>query len=140
MMITQAMKNWFRRAFAWWPWKQSAQVAYPRMSGPLNAVVPSEGVAHSSIDGTAPQTSATPRLSTLEERPGYISPVPSNNDPATSHPSLLPTSVDMPVTPTDLLQDAPSTAEALSPTPQQRLEFLRYLVKRGLVNEGHEEK
>lgn len=134
-MITQAMKNWFHRAFAWWPWRQAAQDEDPHMSGPLKAVVPTEGIAHSSIDGTAPQTSSTPRLSTMEERPGYISqtPLPPNIDPAMPPLSPLPKQVES-------SQDVPQPADTLSPTPEQRLEFLRYLVQRGLVNEGHEEK
>jgi hypothetical protein len=73
----------------------------------------------------------------MEERPQSISPIPPNvnNDPIAPHPSPLPQPVDAAAA-----KDISLTADAPSPTQQQRLEFLRYLVSRGLVNEGHEEK
>ena len=28
MKLTQAIKNWLHKMFAWWPWKQSTQIEY----------------------------------------------------------------------------------------------------------------
>lgn len=108
---------------------------YKHASGPLNKGT-TEGVSLSTIDGTAPQTSVTPRLSTIEERPGRMfqtsSPAASDLNETPVPPSLVPP-LDMPGEPNkeDISPAVPST-----PTPQQRLEFLRYLVERGIVNEG----
>ncbi|HEV2579797.1 MAG TPA: hypothetical protein VGT44_03000 [Ktedonobacteraceae bacterium] len=144
-MITQRIKNWLRQVFSWWPSRrQASPVEYRHDSGALSVVAPSEGVSLSALEGTTPQTSATnttgaatPFLSTTEERPAYtaLTPSPANDEPAAPH---------LPGSPADIV---PASGEAVAltahippaPTPQQRLEFLRYLVKRGIVNEGKEE-
>lgn len=134
-MITQSIKHWLRKMFVWWPWRQTPPMEYNHVSGPLNEATP-EGVSLSTIEGTAPQTSVTPRLSTIGERPDCLvqTPSPAANDLAETPvpPSLTPP-VDTPGEPNkeDISPAVPST-----PTPQQRLEFLRYLVERGIVNEG----
>ena len=109
---------------------------YKHASGPLSKGT-AEGVSLSTIDGTAPQTSITPRLSTIEERPERIlqTPFPAASDLPVPTPVTSP--ADMPGEPIkeDILPAVPSV-----PTPEQRLEFMRYLVKRGIVNEGFEKK
>ncbi len=134
-MITQ-MKRWLRNMFAWWPWKYSPPVAYNNVSGPLSAETPQEGVSYSALEGTTPQASIAPRRFTTEERPERIvqahSPTTSDLTETPLPPSLRPP-VDISTEPgkEDATPAVPST-----PSPQQRLEFLRYLVKRGIVNEG----
>ena len=105
---------------------------YKHASGPLSQGT-AEGVSLSTIDGTAPQTSVTPRLSTIEERPERILQTPF---PAASDLSLPPPA-DIPGEP---IKEEISPAVPSAPTPEQRLEFMRYLVKRGIVNEGFEKK
>ena len=112
---------------------------YKHASGPLSQGT-AEGVSLSTIDGTAPQTSVTPRLSTIEERPERILQTPF---PAANH--LTETPVSPPVTPPADIPGEPIKEDILpavpsAPTPEQRLEFMRYLVKRGIVNEGFEKK
>ncbi len=112
---------------------------YKHASGPLSTGT-AEGVSLSTIDGTAPQTSITPCLSTIEERPERILQTPS---PVANH--LTETPVPPPVTPPadmpgEPIKEVISPAVPSAPTPEQRLEFMRYLVKRGIVNEGFEKK
>jgi hypothetical protein len=133
MMITQRIKNWLRRVFSWWPSRrQISPVEFRHDSGPLSVVAPSEGASRSTLEGTTPQTSATnatgaasttPFLSTTEERPTYTALTPSPADIASASAETASPPARIPPT----------------PTPEQRLEFLRYLVKRGILNEGKEE-
>jgi hypothetical protein len=134
-MITQAIKRWLRNMFAWWPWKQTPPVTYGQASGPLSVGTTPEGISLSSVEGTTPQASITPRLSTIEERPERA--LSSPNDMAeTPLPPSLRSPVDISTEPG---KDDASPAVPSTPTPQQRLEFLQYLVKHGIVNEGLEE-
>lgn len=138
-MITQAIKRWLRDMFAWWPWKHTPPVAYRQASGPLGMNTSQEGISLSAVEGTTPQASITPRLSTIEERPDRtISAHSPATDDMTETP--LPPSLRLPVDiTTEPGTDDASPAAPSAPTPQQRLEFLRYLVKRGIVNEGLED-
>ena len=135
-MITQSFKRWLHKMFAWWPWRQAQPMEYKHASGPLSKGT-AEGVSLSTVDGTAPQTSITPRLSTIEERPERIlqTPFPAASDLPVPPPVTTP--ADMPGEP---IKEDISPAVLSAPTPEQRLEFMRYLVKRGIVNEGFEKK
>ncbi len=126
-MITQAIKEWLQKMFAWWPWKQSTSVEYQPVASPVTWISTPETPFRSIREGTIPQTGTIPRLSTLEGRSERV---------------LQPRSEDLPAH-----TASPSSAEFAStssgahspvPTAQQRLEFLRYLVQRGIVNEGFE--
>jgi hypothetical protein len=132
-MITQAIKRWLSNMFAWWPWKHSPPREYRKASGPLSVGTTAEGMSLSAVEGTTPQGSITPRLSTIEERPERMNIPPANDIAETSLSSSLKPPVDISTEPGtgDAAPAVPST-----PTPQQRLEFLQYLVKRGIVNEG----
>lgn len=134
-MITQAIKRWLRNMFAWWPWKHTPPVAYTQASGSLGMNTPQAGISLSAVEGTTPQTSIIPRLSTIEERPDRTisAHIPATNDMVETP---LPPSLRSPAEPG---KDDASLAVPSTPTPQQRLEFLRYLVKRGIVNEGQED-
>jgi hypothetical protein len=129
-MITQRIKNWLRRFIGWW---RSSPVEYRHDSGALSSIRPPEGVSRSTLEGKTPQVnttnttgttgaaSTTPSLSTIEEQPAYAAPAPSPAKQDSPQPPLSPPTVTS------------------TPTPQQRLEFLRYLVKQGIVNEGNDE-
>src|SRR5581483_9253293 len=130
-MITQAIKGWLQKVFAWWPWRQSPPIKYQHVAGAVSRGSASETSLWIPEEGTVPQAGATPRRFTLENRPDRpgrseapdISPLPA---PASFSPSGA-ESAEHPA------QDAQS-----SPGAGQRLEFLRYLVQRGIVNEGFE--
>jgi hypothetical protein len=92
-------------------------------------------------EGATPQTGITPRLSTIQEWPERViqTDVPTKNE--FSETSSLPASGDgesmkKPATSTD---EIPASMQA-SPSTQRRLEFLQYLVKRGIVNEGQDDE
>ncbi len=132
-MITQAIKRWLRNMFAWWPWKSTPQEAYRQASGPLGINTAPEGISRSAVEGSTAQSSITPRLSTIEERPGHT---------ISAQKSATDDKAEIPLSPS-LQSLAENTAEpdnvSPAPTSQQRLEFLRYLVQRGIVNEGQED-
>ena len=143
MKLTQTIKNWLHKMFAWWPWKQSTPFEYSNPANPLGKGMLQDTLSRSTIDGIAPQTGIVPRLSTVEEWPERV--VQSDflaADELAKSPSLSSTpsgdgeSMKESTTPAD----ETLTVAQTSPSPQQRLEFLHYLIKRGIVNEGFEEE
>ena len=163
-MVTQAIKNWLRKLFAWWPWKQSTEIEHTHVASPLNKGTTQGAISRSAIDGVASQSQPgiAQRLSTIEEWPDRVvkppspppSPPPVTSElPETPLPTPLSSSVDKPRgdainrVPTDKAADIfssdvppiPAPTPGSAPTPEQQLEFLHYLVKRGIVNEGFEE-
>src|SRR5258708_31402225 len=91
-MLTQTIKNWLHKMFAWWPWKQSTQVEYSPVANPLNNGTTQESVPKSTIDGVTHQAGIAPRLSSTEEWPERV----VQTDPPTAigftDPPLLPAS------------------------------------------------
>jgi hypothetical protein len=138
-MITQAIKRWLRNMFAWWPWKHTPPLEYSPVSGPLSAGTTQEGISLSAVEGTTPQASVAPRRSSIEERPDRIiqAHLPATSD-LTETPLPPPLSPPLDIS-TEPGKDDAAPAVPSTPTPQQRLEFLQYLVKRGIVNEGFED-
>src|SRR5579859_7914251 len=134
-MITQTIKRWFRTMFAWWPWKSTPPAAYRQASGPLGINTSQEGISRSAVEGTTAQTSITPRLSTIEERPEHTISAQKSTTNDKAETPLLPSLR----TPAESATEPSNDNVASAPTPQQRLEFLRYLVERGIINEGSEE-
>ncbi len=130
-MITQAIKIWFRKLFAWWPWKQTAPVEYPQITSVVTRGPASETGPRSTWEGTAPQPGVNPRLSTLEDQSERL---------IQQHFEVSDTSISLP-SPSLSHEERGAVGDAENiplnvPTTQQRLEFLRYLVQRGIVNEG----
>ena len=143
MKLTQTIKNWLHKMFAWWPWKQSTQFEFSNAANPLNKGIIQDSLSRSSIDGIAPQAGMTPRLSTIEEWPERVvqSDLPVEKS-FTETPSVSPA----PSGDIEIMNLSPTRADGIrveaqtSPSPEQRLEFLRYLIKRGIVNEGTEQE
>ncbi|HEU5381466.1 MAG TPA: hypothetical protein VFV38_39090 [Ktedonobacteraceae bacterium] len=125
-MITQVIKEWLRKAFAWWPWKQTASIEYQHVASSVAWGSTAEAHSWSTREGTVPQPGTTPRLSTLEGR--LPQPRPEEFPPSAPPTSLAGADMERTKDPEGVLSP--------TPTPQQRLEFLRYLVQRGIVNEG----
>ena len=139
MKLTQAIKNWLHKMFAWWPWKQSTQIEYSPYA--INNGAPQETLSKSMTDGIAPQTGIVPRLSTIQEWPERVvqTDVTAKNElPET--PSLASSGDGEPMKKSATPADETPAGVQTSPSTQQRLEFLQYLIKRGIVNEGVEEK
>jgi hypothetical protein len=128
MKLTHAIKNWLQKMFAWWPWKQSTQIEYSPYA--INKGTTQETLSKSMTDGIAPQTGIVPSLSTTKEWPERV----VQND-ITAKNELTETPSKKSATPAD---ETPAGVQT-SPSTQQRLEFLQYLIKRGIVNEGVED-
>lgn len=142
-MISQAIKGWLQRLFAWWPWKSTpaANYAYPVSSINKN-IAPEATMYTTTVDGTIsqPGSSSVAVEHTDEEFFTELAWTSHDERPEPTMPPLTPVveaQGDIPIKeqnkPTARNVSFPSTP---TPTAVQKLEFLRYLVQRGLVNEG----
>ncbi|TMD59898.1 MAG: hypothetical protein E6I91_19420 [Chloroflexi bacterium] len=168
-MLTQGIKSWLSKLFGWWPWKKTTEQEYAQSERPLNKGVTQESMLWSGSDGATPHSGVAPlilgqnessqtSLSTIDEWPERV----VQSSPPSPVPSPSPTidKVDLPQPPTsqpptsqppqsiDSSESAVESGSANSelvidppppPTPEQKLDFLHYLVKRGIVNEGFAE-
>jgi hypothetical protein len=138
MKLTQAITNWLHKMFAWWPWKQSTQIEYSAYANSVNNGTTQEALSKPMTDGIAPQTGIVPRLSTIQEWPERVVQTDGTaNNELPETPSL--DALEPKKKPTMPADESPAGLQ-ISLSTQQRLEFLQYLVKRGIVNEGIEEK
>ncbi len=159
-MITQAIKRWLHKMFAWWPWKSSPETEYVPVAGSLNKGIAQgrrDALSWSTTEGVAPPSSIAPFIfgqgeigrSTFGEWPERVVQSSSlSNEKAEPPLPLLPTNPPVEQTIDNGMSGTsgtPTSAKAVfsdippTPTPEQQLEFLSYLVRRGLVNEGFPE-
>ncbi len=161
-MITQAFKRWLHKLFGWLSGKPAADAEYAHAKTPVNTGMTSEPLTRPAMDGAAPPPSGVAPLilgqgetscSTLDEWPERPAQGPSSPSSPPAEKSELPTTPPpVPNTPpveTSFIAKESIPAQTKSrgsempppaPTPEQRLEFLHYLVRRGIVNEGFTEK
>lgn len=130
-MITQTIKGWLQKVFAWWPWKQSPPVKYRHVASAVSRGSAPETSLWIPEEGTVPQAGATPRRLSFENRPDR----PGRAESPDLSPLSAPAS--FPPAGADSAENCAQDAQP-SPNSRQRLEFLRYLVQRGIVNEGFE--
>ncbi len=143
-MITQTIKHWLRKMFAWWPWKQPEQTTYADAPGPPQQGALDRLHSHSAIDGSASQAGGAPRRAAPDGWPGQFIPPAAPSPPGEPAASLPP----YPQTSASSSHEPPGSSaphsEAQHATPvdmqERNLEFLRYLVQRGLINEGFEKE
>ena len=157
-MLTQGIKRWLSNLFGWWPWKKSSGRGYAHVERSFNKSVAQEPMSWSTSDGVTPHSGAAPliigqgetsqtSLSTIDEWPERIvqAPPPSPTPPA---PEFDKVDLSQPPQSIDSSESAVESGSANSelvidppppPTPEQKLDFLHYLVKRGIVNEGFAE-
>jgi hypothetical protein len=140
-MITQKIKRWLGKLFAWWPWGQSSESSYAQAISNMNPGATQESMVRNTVDGPLPQTGNTsvaveqgkdediPESSrpTTEERPEYVisSHLPQAEERLNPARSL-----------SNEKKQNVEEASPPSPTPEQKLAFLQYLVERGILNEG----
>ena len=143
-MIMQTFKTWFRKlfAFACWPWKHSSQVRWhssPANAGSRNT---SQGPlwATTSYD-TEPALSWSEGTSVAVEQEmidlDVHEPPEMINHKLSNSPTRQPrshTTNRLPPHPTNS-----QTSTTNDETHEKQLEFLRFLVKRGVFNEGFPE-
>lgn len=148
-MITQTIKQWLSRLFAWWPWRRKAPTAYapPSRNGAMG--IPQEHSWSASGEAALPQTGA--RSVVVEQShenvpPEVILPLspPSVEDVNFSFRRDLaaPPPQDEKTLEclTSFNTQLDSTFETtLTPISKQQLAFLQYLVSHGLINEGFDE-
>lgn len=139
-MITQAIKNFFAKLFPWWSRKQAAPVEYSHVPSSFLPGTSQEGGSLPASGRVAPQASITPRLSTMEEFPEHLSPASFSMMDEPPETPLLPPPITPPHEVVIEARTEPIEISSSTPTTQQRLEFLRYLVDRGIVSEWYEEK
>lgn len=141
--------------FAWWPWRTSPETEYVPVPGALNTSVAQDTMSWTTTDGIAPQSGVAPlafgpgetSCSTIDNWPErVVQPSPLSNEknekPEPPMP-LLPATPAIEKATDSNVGNAPAKAVFSdvppTPTPEQQLEFLHYLVRRGLVNEGFPE-
>jgi hypothetical protein len=143
-MITQSIKQWLSRLFAWLPWRRSLEADYTQAVSNLNPGVTQEPMVRSTVDGPLPQTGTT----SVAVEQGRDEEIPESSRPTTeerpeqvvsSHPPLAEDSAGPRLLTEALKESNKVEAPPPSPTAEQKLAFLQYLVKRGIVNEGFSE-
>ena len=145
-MITQGIKRWLQSLFAWWPWKAVPEDDYAQTSETLNKGISQETLFFTTVDGPYAQP-AQPGITSVAVEP-IEEDVISESSRLIAEERSVPMSVssaeDSNPIPAPIIEEKPEAVrepratpqETPDPTPQQRLEFLRYLVERGIVNEG----
>jgi hypothetical protein len=116
--------------FAWWPWKQSSPIPYEHVASAASRGSAPETALWRAEEGTVPQAGASSRRAPFENRPDRA------GRSETSDRSPYSAAASSPAASTEA--SAAGNTQSSS-TLQQRLEFLRYLVQRGIVNEGSED-
>jgi hypothetical protein len=153
-MITQAIKRWLHKIFGWLSGKASAEAEYAHAEAPLNPGATSEQITRPALDGAIPPNGVAPLISglgetscsTLDERLDRKSPPPSTPPlekielPATPPPVPTTPPVETAAGESATAPSGASSAPPALPTPEQKLEFLHFLVRRGIVNEGFVEE
>jgi hypothetical protein len=140
-MITQGIKRWLYKLFAWWPWKQTPETSYQQAVSNLNMSMAQETMART-VDGSLPQPGIT-SVVVEQEKNTPATPYSTNEGlPDQLVEQGTPLSTDEPISqkhnqPTHALQDPPDDIQVAA-TQEQKLAFLRYLVQKGQVNEGFE--
>ena len=148
-MITQTIKQWLSKLFAWWPWKRTATAAYapPSRNGAMG--IPQEHSRSASGEGALPQTGAR---SVIVEQSNENAPSEATLPlcpPSVEHGDFSPLrDVPFPLPQDENTLDNLTSSNAqfgsadettLTPTSEQQMAFLLYLFSRGLINEGFEE-
>jgi hypothetical protein len=141
-MVTQAIQRWLQNLFAWWPWKRSPKSSYAHPVTARNTGAAQESTLRTTVDGSVSQTSVAVEhvqetRDTTPEQHRPIAPTPEKRTEPSPTPEERPAAPSTPSLDAEK-QPTPPGEGVLIPTPEQKLAFLRYLVQRGLVNEGFE--
>jgi hypothetical protein len=142
-MISQTIKAWLNKLFAWWPWKRSSPTAYSEPTTNMSKGLTQEQVWRSVMEAPMPQLGVTSVAvehgtaeNTLEPQPLLSDELSERLSPPAKHDESSALSRTLPSTTskdTTILPNDPSSRF------EQQLEFLRYLVQQGIINEGFAE-
>lgn len=133
----QTLKQWLRSLFAWWPWKKPVPTDCTQMVSNLSSTLSPQDVnGHASRDAVAPQPGVTSvAIEHADNDPSEANLLAREEHPEHTSPSR---SLSLPSGPAKGRLKKQEQSPPLTPE-QQHLEFLRYLLARGLLNEGFEE-
>jgi len=121
-MFTQTIKQWLNKLFAWWPWRKTSVQNY-NSSARFNAGPGPEQIKRTSVDGSEIQPGGT--FIAVEHNPAHEAATG-----AFRSTSSAASDERMPGIPKKLQE------ENIPAIQQERqLEFLRYLVRQGIVHE-----
>lgn len=158
-MLTQGIKRWLQSLFAWWPWNRVEEMDYAQATDSLNRGIAQETMFRTAADGplTQPtqQNIITISIEPLQdeeivewppfenrERTAPFTPPIASVPPEETEEVLLfgeffgnQQALADSRTFQEKTTELHATAESLEPTTQQRLEFLRYLIQRGIVSD-----
>lgn len=142
-MISQAINRWLRKLFAWWPWKRSPETSDMRVVSTLNKGTTQESTIRTTVEGSIEQPGSSSIA--VEHADNQLLPDPSRTTPEERPERVTPTLPDVEEkhAPTSIPRakaaKETSKPQDSNPTYEQKLEFLQYLVRRGVVNEGFAE-
>ena len=144
-MITQTLKRWLNKLFAWWPWGRSNGIDYTRTANSLNRGTTQELVWRTTVDGYVPQ----PGITSVVIEQGMDDTIPeaqlSPTDDYSERISQSYQPISNEASPSSIPQNngtkelPPFPGDVPSSSEEQHLTFLLYLVKRGVYNEGFTE-
>lgn len=153
-MISQAIKRWLRKLFAWWSGTEP-EADYAHAVSIVNKSATQESSLRTFVDGSTSQPGIT-SIAVEHAEDAILSetnrplPLPEERSehpvtpPSPPAPPQLAASTEQSNASRTMSTEAGKEPIAVSredhspthPTTTQQLEFLRYLVRRGLVNEG----
>lgn len=145
-MITQTIKQWLNKLFAWWPWKRSTVANGSDTVSDRNRGATQEPMWRFTWDRAVPLQSDIPFI-IIEQEMEEILPEPRRSI-TEERPESVSLPFVLPLLPPIVEEGNRETATELniegdpslpSPTQEQQWAFLRYLVKQGIVNEGFSE-
>ena len=132
-MITQTLKRWWHKLFAWWPWKRPESVEPAQTISNASIRATQEITWQTTIDGTAPQ----PGNSSIAVEHCQNATSETHRDPISpSSQARQETFPPFQHAANREIDDYP-LGEAVP--HEQHLIFLQYLVKHSIFNEGFQE-
>jgi hypothetical protein len=145
-MIMQTIKRWLHKLFAWWPWKRSSDVPHLKATDSDYAGVNQKEMWQSAIEASISQPRITSVLSENGIGESFPEPQTFPEDELSRRISPLAMQDEQPLrahSPSGALAKESALADYESLTLpyqcEQQLDFLRYLVQQGIVNEGFAE-
>ncbi len=147
-MMMQTIQMWLNKLFARWPWKRSSAIASPRVASNVSKGVTPEQMWRSVVEASQPQAGITSVIVEhgVEESMLGSQSQPLPGDELVERVSPAAKQDEQPLIPRALPgatgKDTPTVSNNVrisSARYEQPLEFLRYLVQQGVVNEGFAE-
>lgn len=137
-MVTQAIARWLGRLFAWRPWKHRPETGYAQAVRNVNTGNAQESFWRSTHDGTEPWTGIASVA--VEHDNSTQSPDVQHTFPQQRSDSVVqPPGKDSTPSMSDTVSEDPAYPSPFTLPEAQHIEYLRLLIRRGLVNEGFPE-